>query len=218
MKRFLPWGVLTAFGFGLTGCASSPVHYYTLMAPAMTNSAPTKPPVAFRLDVLPIGLPAQIDRQTLVVRQGENGIAILDSERWTAPFSDEFRDALSDNLTRSLGTQDISGLPRTKGERVLRVKLQVRRLDAWLGQRIQLEADWTLGFISDPENKQLSCHAQVDIAAPGNYSELVGAQQRAIAQLAATIAADARGFANSTQTPCIAPLVLSPVQNLADAE
>lgn len=205
MKYFLPWVLLAALGFGLTGCASSPVHYYTLMAPAMTNSAPTKPPVAFRLDILPIGLPAQIDRQTLVVRQGENGIAILDSERWTAPFADEFRDALSDSLSRHLGTQDVAGLPRAKGDRVLRVKLQVRRLDAWLGQRVQLEADWMLGFTSDPENRPLTCHAQFDIAAPGSYSELVGAQQRAMALLAATIAADARSFANSAQTPCIAP-------------
>jgi len=205
MKRFLPWWLVMACGLTLAGCASSPVHYYTLMAPALASSTPIKPPLAFRLDVLPVSLPAQIDRQTLVIRQGENGIAILDSERWTAPFADEFRDALSDNLTRRLGTQDVGGLPRAKGVRVLRVKLQVRRLDAWLGQRVQLEADWTLGFVSDPANKPLSCHAQFDIAAPGSYPELVGAQQRAMALLATAIAEDARHFADSPSTHCLAP-------------
>lgn len=205
MNRFLPWGLLTACGLGLTACASSPVHYYTLMAPALASGASTKPPLAFRLDVLPVGMPAAIDRQTLVVRQGENGIAILDGERWTAPFADEFRDALSDDLTRRLGTQDVAGLPRAKGDRVLRVKLQVRRLDAWLGQRVQLEADWTLGFVSDSANKPLTCHAQFDIAAPGSYPELVGAQQRAIALLAAAITEDTRRLADSPSTPCFVP-------------
>jgi uncharacterized protein len=205
MNRFLPWGLLTACGLCLTGCASSPVHYYTLMAPAVTSSAPINSPVAFRLDVLPVGMPALIDRQALVIRQGENSVAILDRERWTVPFTDEFRDALSGNLTRDLGTQDIAGLPRTKGNRVLRVKLQVRRLDAWLGQQVQLEADWTLAFGGDSTNQPLTCHAQFDIAAPGSYSQLVGAQQQAIARLAATIAADARSFADSPRATCVTP-------------
>jgi uncharacterized protein len=195
MKHFLTWVLLTACGLGLSGCTSAPVHHYTLMTPAAATGAPTKPAVAFRLDVLPVGMPAQIDRQTLVVRQGENGIAILDSERWTAPFGDEFRDALSDGLTRNLGTQDVAGLPRAADGRILRVKVQVRRLDAWLGQRVQLEADWTLRFAGESPGSLLTCHAQFDIAAPGSYPELVGAQQRAIALLAVEIAANARKFA-----------------------
>ena len=204
MNRFFSWGLLTACGLGLAGCASSPVHYYTLMAPALASSAPSKPPVAFRLDVLPVGMPVLIDRQALVVRQGENGVAILDSERWTAPFSDEFRDALSSNLTRSLGTQDLAGLPRAKAGRVLRVKLQVRRLDAWLGQQVRLEADWTLGFVGDT-NSPLTCRAQFDIAAPGSYPQLVSAQQHAITLLAEGIAADARNFSASPRAVCSAP-------------
>jgi len=205
MIRFLPRGLLTGCVLGLTACASSPVHYYTLMAPVLEASVPTKPPVAFLIDVLPVSIPAQIDRQTLVVRQGENGIAILDGERWTISFSDEFRDALSDNLTRSLGTRDISGFPPHKEKRILRVKLQVRRLDAWLGQQVQLDADWTLGFVGDATNNPRTCHAQFDIAAPGGYPQLVGAQQRSIMLLAAAIAADARGFADSPGAACIAP-------------
>jgi len=205
MNRFLPLGLMTACLLGLTACASSPVHYYTLMSPSLKTSAPEKPPVAFLVDVLPVGIPAQIDRQALVVRHDENGIDILDGERWTAPFGDEFRDALSDNLTRSLGTRDIAGGPRSKGYRILRVKLQVRRLDAWLGQRVQLETDWTLSFVDDPTNNPLTCHAQFDIVAPGNYPQLVGAQQRAITLLASAITVDARSFSDSPHTACVTP-------------
>lgn len=203
MKRFLALGLMAACVLGLTACASSPVHYYTLAAPALEAGTPTKPPVTFLVDVLPVGLPAQIDRQALVIRQGENGIDILDGERWSAPFGDEFRDALSASLTRDLGTQDVAGLTHPKGSQVLRVKLQLRRLDAWLGQRVELEADWTLRFAGDAINTPLTCHAEFDIAAPGSYPQLVGAQQRAITLLAARIAADARRFTNSTRTPCI---------------
>jgi len=205
MKRFLPLGLLTACMLGLTGCASAPIHYYTLMAPILESSAATKPPATFLLDIQPVSISAQIDRQNLVVRQGENGIAILEGERWSAPFADELRDALADHLTRSLGTQDVAGLARAKGSRILRMKLQIRRLDAWLGQRVQLEADWTLSFVGDTTNNPLTCHAQFAIAAPGSYSQLVSAQQRAITLLAAAIAADARSFADSPHTLCVAP-------------
>lgn len=206
MKRRLLLGLLIACGLGLSGCASAPIHHYTLMAPVQTSGIPINPPVNFLLDVLPVAMPAQIDRQALVIRQGENGIAILDGERWTAPFSEEFRDALSDSLTRSLGTQDIAGLASAKGKRVLRIKLQVRRMDAWLGQQVQLEVTWMLRFASDETARPLTCHAQFAIAAPGSYSELVGAQQRAIMRLVAEIAADARNFENSPPTSCAATL------------
>jgi uncharacterized lipoprotein YmbA len=51
-------------------------------------------------------------------------------------------------------------------------------------------------------NARLTCRGQFNAAAPGGYPELVQAQQRLIAELAARIAADARAWSLSRNAAC----------------
>jgi hypothetical protein len=190
-----------AFVLTLSACAPAPVHYYTLVSPA-TQTASATQPAPFVIDVLPVGIPAQLDQQQMVVRQGDSDVAVLDNERWSAPLGDELRTALSADLVRRLGTQDIAGLPRPPGQSVLGIRLQIRRFDAWPGHVAQLEADWSLSFTKDPDGARLTCHSQVVEPAPGGYAEMAHAQQRAIAELAGQIADEARGWAQSRQHSC----------------
>ncbi|GGI53371.1 PqiC family protein [Oxalicibacterium solurbis] len=187
---------------GLTACSSAPpVRYHTLLAPAAQTIAHGEP-AAFLIDVLPVGIPAQLDQPQLVVRAGDSSLALLDGERWAGPLSDELRNALSAQLTRKLDTLDIAGLPRSTDKPVLRIKLQVRRFDAWPGQRVRLDADWSLGLADETGNARLICHGQFDEPVSGNYPELVQAQQRALAALADRIATDARSWMGSRQSDC----------------
>jgi uncharacterized lipoprotein YmbA len=200
MKRLVRLCQLAAVA-GLTACSSAPVHYHTLVAP-IEQVAATEQPAPFLIEVLPVGIPVQLDQPQLVVRQGDSGVAVLDGERWAGPLGDEVRAALSAKLTRRLGTQDIAGLARPSDKQVMRIKLQVRRFDVWPGQRSQLDADWSLGVADEAGNARLACHGQFDAAASGAYPELVQAQQRLIAELAARIAADARAWALSRHAAC----------------
>lgn len=117
----------------LAACGgSAPVRYYTLVpaadayAPTATQSAITPSAAPFQFELLPVGVPAQVDQPQLVVRQGGQGVAVLDGERWIAPLGDEVRGALSADLARQLHTQDVSGLPA--GARpVLRIKVDLLR-------------------------------------------------------------------------------------------
>lgn len=187
---------------GLTACSSAPpIRYHTLLAPAAQTIARGEP-AAFLIDVLPVGIPAQLDQPQLVVRSGDSSLALLDGERWAGPLSDELRSALSAQLTRKLKTMDIAGLPRSTDKPVLRIKLQVRRFDAWPGQRVRLDADWSLGLADETGNARLICHGQFDEPASGSYPELVQAQQRALAALADRIAADAGNWMRSHQSDC----------------
>ena len=190
-----------AAALALNACTSAQVHYYTLASPAVQAASATRP-VPFVIDVLPVGLPAQLDQQQMVVRQGDSDIAVLDGERWAAPLADEMRAALSEQLVRRLGTQDVAGLARSASQSVLGIRLQIRRFDAWPGRAVQLVADWSLGFTRDPNGVRLTCHSEVQEAAPGDYPALVRAQQRAIAELAGRIADDARGWAQTRQQGC----------------
>ena len=193
----------------LAGCSSAPVHYHTLLAPqASVSDATIKAP--FLLNVLPVGIPAQLDQTYLVVRQGQNGVTILDNERWASAFGDEVRSALSAQLTQQLASRDIAGLPAPgpKGKPVMMVKVQIRRFDAWPNRDVQLDASWSLGVFGDPENGDGNHgmnahrlgHASLTEAAPGGYAALVNAQQDVLRQLAGKISSEAKEWsANAYQ-------------------
>lgn len=186
----------TAVALALAGCASDPVHYHTLTAPAGAVAAGA--PVAFAIDLLPVGIPAQLDQQQLVVRNGASGLVVQDGERWSGPVADEIRNALAAQLAARLNTQDVTGLGlgsgRAAGQPVLRIAVQVRRLDAWVGDKVGLEATWRLHFADADVKATLLCTSRFETPARGGYPEAVQAQQQVLGRLAADIAAGARAW------------------------
>ncbi len=185
-----------ALAFALAACASTPIHYHTML-PAATYEPVAQPPAAFLVDVLPVGIPAQLDQAPLVVRQGESGMAVLDGERWASPLGDEVRGALSSELTALLNTQDVAGLPTRSDKPVVQVKVQIRRLDVWPGQRVQLAADWELAFVNDLENARVVHTGRMQEPASGGYQDATLACQHAVKELAMRIASDASILAHS---------------------
>jgi uncharacterized lipoprotein YmbA len=137
-----------------------------------------------------------------VVRQGPSGIAVLDGERWAGPLDEELHNALSAELVSRLKTRDAAGLAQPEQQPVLRIKVEVRRLDAWPNDKVRLDADWSLGFTGEPANARLVCGGQFENPVPGAYPELVLGQQRLIAALAERIAADARHWERSRTADC----------------
>ena len=101
-----------AAALALAGCASAPMHYYTLMPPA---AEPADAPVAaadqglagLPFELLPVSVPAQVDVPQLVLREGGQSVAMLEGERWIAPLGSEVRGALSADLARQLHSQDV---------------------------------------------------------------------------------------------------------------
>jgi len=191
--------VLLATMLGLGGCASAPVRYYTLMAPAASNGAATAP---YQIEVLPVGIPEALDRQGLVVRQGKAGVAILDRERWVGPLDEEVRRALSARLATLLGAQDVTGLARAPSQPVLRVKVEIRRLDAWLGRQVDLDADWSVGFAGSPQQRTV-CRSRLSESAPeGDGEALVTAYQQALNLLAQRIALAVQSHGGENNAAC----------------
>jgi uncharacterized lipoprotein YmbA len=194
-----PFSLMT-IALALAGCASDPMHYHTLSAPTMAGSTGQAAP--FAIDVLPVGIPAQLDQQQLVVRQGASGLIVQDGERWSGAYADEIRDALAVQLAASLPAQDVSGLGRTAGQPVLRIQVQVRRFDAWIGDKVQFEGTWRLGFADGDAKARLLCSSRFEVPARGGYPEVVQAQQAVLARLAAEIAARARTWDGAASAAC----------------
>jgi uncharacterized lipoprotein YmbA len=200
----VPRFYLFALIIGLTGCASTTTHYHTLVMPAPATSVHL-PPSPFLIDVMSVGVPVQIDQPQWVVRHGDNGIDVLEGERWGAPLSDEIRSALSAALTQRLNTQDISGLAQPPNKPVLRIKVQVRRLDNWPGRQVELHADWSLSFAGDTSTARLLCQGRFREDAPGGYAQLANAQQRVVTVLGEQVAKDARRWSVSRSSDCTDP-------------
>lgn len=199
MKRWIL--ALPVLALVLGACSSPAIHRYTLLAPTATSAASDQP-VPFLLEVQPVSLPEQLDQPQIVVRQGVSGVAILEGERWAAPLGDELRQALSAELMARLGTRDGAGMIRPAGQPVLRIQLLVRSFDAWPGEKLVLDADWSLSMANGTDKIQLFCHGRFDEPATGGYGELVLAGQRAISALAARIAADARASVRAPPQEC----------------
>jgi uncharacterized protein len=199
MIRFvrLPVPLVVALALVLSGCASSPTHFHTLVAPA-SEQASTVPAAPFSVEVLPVSVPAQVDQPQMVLREGETGILVLDGERWIAPLGDEVRAALSADLTEALNTHDVYGLPHPAGDNVLRIKLDVRRFDSQLDGYAFLEAGWTVRGVGGKADAVLACSSRVREPVGHDYPELVRGHQRALAQVAGEIAQAARSVASGS--------------------
>lgn len=195
--------VAAALALAVAACSSPPVHYHTLTAPAPAGAQSGAPfDTPFAIEVLPVGIPAQLDQERLVVRQDAAGLVIQDGERWSGPYADEIRNALAVQLAGRLHTQDVTGLGKSPGQAVMRVQVQVRRFDAWVGDRVSFEATWRLGLAGAKDDARLLCTSRLNVPARGAYPELVRAQQQVLAQLAAEIAGSARAWNGATGGSC----------------
>lgn len=196
-------GVLIAL-LALAGCASVPLHYYTLV-PSASSQAPSASPAAFDFELLPVSVPAQVDQPQLVVRQGGQGVALLENERWIAPLGDEIRAAVSAHLAADLNSTDVSDLP--KGDRpVLRVKLDVRRFEAVPGSYALLDAAWSVRKLEQRSGAEsspaLSCTIRIRESVGTGYNSLVAGYQRALTRLSARISSGAPAVADGETPSC----------------
>ena len=171
----------------LTACSSAPTQFYTLQPPAaaQATSAP------FQIEVQSVDLPPQVSTPQLVVRTGGSEMVPVDTRRWIAPLGDEIRDALSADLSRQLGVRDVYGLPgggTAPGMPVWRINVKVQRFESALGAYARIDTVWTLRRAGD-QAIALTCGSSISESVQPGYPALVEGHQRAVAQLAAQIAA-----------------------------
>ncbi|MBN8713720.1 MAG: membrane integrity-associated transporter subunit PqiC [Xanthomonadales bacterium] len=199
---------LACLGAGLlVGCASAPLHYYTLLAPDPTgmDAAPAAVAPALPFAVLPVSVPAQVDQPQLVVRDGAQRVLLLNGERWIAPLADELRSALAADLAGELGSQNTTGLPDS-GAPGLRIKLEVQQFDSWPGSYALLAGTWSVrvvhGTEPDAASQALTCASSVRVPVGAGYTALVQGHQRAVAMLAAKVATVARALGAGQAASC----------------
>ncbi|KLD64191.1 PqiC family protein [Dyella japonica] len=201
MKR---WGTLNlavaTLALVLSACGSAPpLRYYTLVPPAGGAATVTPTASSFQFELLPVTVPAQVDQPQMVVREGGQGVAVLQGQRWIAPLGDEVRGALAADLARDFRAQDVTGLPN-QGKATVRIKLDVRRFDSVPGSYAYIDAAWSVRALKggDP----LACTSRFSETVGAGYDALVQGHQQAISRLAGQIGAVAGAMAAGQSASC----------------
>jgi uncharacterized lipoprotein YmbA len=188
-----------ALAVALGACRSAPpTHYYTLVPPAGGEAAATSSVAPFQFELLPVTIPAQVDQPQMVVRQGGQGVAMAQGERWIAPLADEVRGALSADLARDFRAQDVTGLP--SGTSTVRIKLDVRRFDSVPGSYAYMDAAWSVRPVKGGD--ALACTSRISQTVGDGYDALVQGHQQAIQQLAGQIGVVASAVASGQAAHC----------------
>jgi uncharacterized lipoprotein YmbA len=190
--------VIASLVAGVIGCRSANTEYYTLLSPPRERTAVATE--AFQLDVLPIDVPPEVDRDEIVVREGPGKLTPVQTRSWVSPLARELRHALSDDLTHALGARDVAGATPMAGIPTYRIKVVVQRFDSSLETRASIEAISTIRDANGATPALVCSHRASEPGGGPGYERLVEAHQRAVAAIAAQIATAIRGLQAGSAT------------------
>lgn len=197
MSRFhtpLLWIVIGIVLAIISGCARSPSSRFYLLD-SLSDSAPAPEVKRFSdngclsIGIGPIEIPDYLDREQIVTRVTPNEIKLAEFERWAEPLKDNFTRVLAKNLSTLLCVKEISFFPwRREIPRDYRIEVKVIRFDGSPGDKVVLEAWWTL-LSGDGKTLLQSKRSDLSEVADGrDYKSLVSAQGRNLASLSRDIA------------------------------
>jgi uncharacterized lipoprotein YmbA len=124
----------------VAACASTPDRFYTLdVLPAGERPALTPPLLHVRLDVT---VPSLVDRSEMVVNTADNGVQIVDHERWAVALSDQVAQTLSRDIERRRPDILVGDRRFDQGKSSAAAKVDIVHMSAARGGRAGLEAHW----------------------------------------------------------------------------
>ncbi len=177
--------LLFGFLFLAAGCGKSgPTSFYALsgpQTPALSGGA------CLSLGVGPVETPAYLARNSLMIRDGENKLKLLDFEEWAEPVSDGLTRVLAENLGTLVCARPLVTYPWPAGVSPdYQITVQTQRFDGAPGKDVVLKATWA---ILD-KNGELAAWDSFDGAEPagGNFASMAAAMSRLAARLAGNMA------------------------------
>ena len=156
----------------LAACSSTPITFHTL-TPAHWNTATGAEAGSIRIESITV--PPQVDRPQIVIRQGDSGVAILETQWWAASLADELRSALVDQLANSNPRQSML------------LRLEVQRFDSVPGQYALLDVKWRLRPAGGTERPPLTCRTTLQSPAGPSIDNVVLAHQNNLKRFAAQV-------------------------------
>ncbi|MBD9586078.1 membrane integrity-associated transporter subunit PqiC [Pseudomonas sp. PDM03] len=156
----------------LAACRSDPIQFHTLTPAQLSGTARGN---GGEIQIESLSVPPQVDRPQIVIRQGNSGLAILETQWWAASLVDELRSALVDQLANSSPQRRVS------------VRLDVQRFDSIPGQYGLIDVKWRLRNPGEGDSTLITCRSTLQTPSGPSIDDLVVAQQNNVKRLAALI-------------------------------
>ena len=176
----------------LAACASPappPALYQLRSAPPVPFAAVATPQLGLQL-LLPVALPEALQRDALLLPQGQAGLQALAGHRWAEPLVDAVPRLLRQDLAALLGEAHVWAAPLPAGVAITRqCRVEILSLLATPDRTaVVLQVRWTL---SDPSGRSAPVvqTAQISVPSAGpDVDALVAAHRLALWRLAEQVA------------------------------
>ena len=175
----------------LAGCGTTPVtHFYMLTALEQTGTGSMLPASEQRhIGIGPVRLPKYLDRPHIVTRTADAEIYLSETHRWAEPLQDNFTRVLAENLSRLLGTDQVSIEPSANRALVdYRISVDVAQFDSGSNGEVILIANWS---ILDRDGGRLAATRRSEIRLAvrqtAGYAEIVSVLSYAVSGLSREI-------------------------------
>jgi uncharacterized lipoprotein YmbA len=129
----------------MAGCGRSPqVTYYALTAPVLSEVSVLIQPAAPSVAIMAVSLPELVDRPQLVLHDTGSKVLILEAHRWAEPLKQAIAQLLAENLSRTLGSDQVSAYPQHAALQAdYRVFVDIRRFEA-TATSVTVDALWSI--------------------------------------------------------------------------
>ncbi len=192
------WIVVVLMGVILQGCVggtSPPVRFYVINP--QTEAADKDETGTLEINIASLTLPEYLDRPQLVVRSGAHRLQMSEGHQWGGNLRKNLQRTLSINLSRQLGTPNVSfALSHKVCASCLRLELDILQFERMEDGRVSLIAQWRL---SRAKNRELLI-ARIDelrsqSPIEGKNKEMIVAEMGALfAQLSRTVGGQIQKF------------------------
>jgi uncharacterized lipoprotein YmbA len=171
----------------VAACASKPDRFYALtVLPDTTLGAAPAPTIHVRLDVT---VPSLVDRAEIVLNKPNNGILILDHERWAEPFADQVSQTLARDIEKH--RKDVLIGDRSFDQAAaqsVNLKVDIVRMSARQPGQVTIEAHWRIVDTKVGLDQLGSCAFDAPLDSSG-YAAVARAYSQTLSTLAETLAA-----------------------------
>lgn len=174
-----------AAAVSISACQSLPAdRFYTLSASEGTAPPhPVRETQAYSIAVGPATIPEMIDRPQLVVRRGQNEVAVIDQHRWAEPLRTGIPRAIAAELrARLTDAQVMTSASSASRDATYRILLDIERFESNPGTGVTIHAVWRIR--QGTANVLVTRQSRIDepVSSDG-YDELVSAHGRALAEI-----------------------------------
>lgn len=194
-----------------TGCAGRrPPPAQLLMLTPLTSASMDNPAPSVRMPgrapapvpalvIGPIDLPAYTERSQVLRLHEQSELQAAVTARWAEPLEENFSRVLVENLSRLLGTGQVTSLGGVQARSALQVTVEVTEFVATDTGQATLTAYWRVLGESGRALLASNKTRYQEAATGADYPALVAAMSRTVAALSRDIARAVRGLADGRQ-------------------